>query len=121
MTIGANSEFAYQLEQIRAGTALRLIANMPPRNLKSILISVAWVAWRLGHDPRLNLVCVGYSNELSTKHARDCRAIMQSPLYRRLFPGNPTLHQHFQKRSRPHMTAPSKANRSLPFPKDGAQ
>lgn len=77
---------AYALEQIRHGKARRLIVNMPPRNLKSILISVAWVAWRLGHDPRLNFVCVSYSNELSTKHARDCRSIIQSPLYWRLFP-----------------------------------
>lgn len=78
---------AHDLDLVRLGKSLRLIINLPPRNLKSILVSVAWVAWRLGHDPRLNFVCVSYSNELSSKHARDCRAIMQSALYRRLFPG----------------------------------
>lgn len=78
---------AHALEEMRTGNVRRLAVNMPPRNLKSILISVAWVAWRLGHDPRLNFVNVSYSVELATKHARDCRSIMQSSLYKRLFPG----------------------------------
>ena len=77
---------AYQLERVRDGTCRRLLVTMPPRNLKSIMISVAWVAWQLGQDPSLNFVCVSYSNELSAKHARDCRAIMQSGWYRQLFP-----------------------------------
>jgi hypothetical protein len=78
---------AYQLDRVRAGSCRRLLVPLPPRNLKSITISVAWVAWCLGHDPSLSFVCVSYSNELSAKHARDCRAIMQSSWYRRLFPG----------------------------------
>jgi predicted phage terminase large subunit-like protein len=77
---------AYQLERVRDGSCKRLLVMLPPRNLKSITISVAWVAWRLGHDPSLSFVCVSYSNELSAKHARDCRAIIQSAWFRRLFP-----------------------------------
>ncbi len=78
---------AFQLERVRNGICRRLLVTLPPRNLKSIMISVGWVAWRLGLDASLNFVCVSYSNELSAKHARDCRAIIQSPWYRRLFPG----------------------------------
>lgn len=77
---------AYQLERISDGSCRRLIVNLPPRNLKSIIISVAWVAWQLGNNPTLNFVCVSYSNELSSKHARDCRSIMQSRWYQDLFP-----------------------------------
>lgn len=77
---------AHQLERISDGSCRRLIVNLPPRNLKSIMISVAWVAWRLGNEPTLNFVCVSYSNELSSKHARDCRSIMQSSWYQELFP-----------------------------------
>lgn len=77
---------AYRLEQVGNGSCRRLLVTLPPRNLKSFTISVAWVAWRLGRDPSLNFVCVSYSNELAAKHARDCRAIMQSSWYRRLFP-----------------------------------
>lgn len=65
----------------------RLIITMPPRNLKSISASVAFPAWALGHDPQLRFTCVSYSHELAAKHARDCRAIMESEWYERTFPG----------------------------------
>lgn len=77
---------AYELDRIRSGESTRLIVNLPPRNLKSIAVSIAWVAWMLGQDPTLNFVCVSYSGELAGKLARDCRAIMQSVWYRELFP-----------------------------------
>ena len=77
---------AWQLERVQAGDNARLIVTMPPRYLKSITISVAWVAWMLGRDPSMNFVCVSYSNDLSQKHAGDCRAIMQTDWYRRIFP-----------------------------------
>jgi predicted phage terminase large subunit-like protein len=77
---------AHRLDQVTKGDSRRLIVNLPPRNGKSNIVSVIWVAWRLGHDPGLNFVCVSYSNELSGKLARDCRAIIEAPWYRRLFP-----------------------------------
>ncbi|MEM7781525.1 MAG: hypothetical protein AAF697_14145 [Pseudomonadota bacterium] len=40
----------------------------------------------LGLEPKLNFVCVSYSNELSGKLARDCLSIMESDWYQRLFP-----------------------------------
>lgn len=81
------SAMAYELERVRLGRSTRLLVNMPPRNLKSITISIAWVAWMLGLDPTRNFVCVSYSNELSGKLARDCLSIMQSDWYREVFPG----------------------------------
>lgn len=76
----------HQLGRVERGASTRLIVTMPPRYLKSITISVAWVAWRLGRDPGLKFVCVCYSGELAQKHAGDCRAIMQTDWYRRVFP-----------------------------------
>lgn len=76
----------WRLKRIQRGEINRLIVTVPPRSLKSIAISVAWVAWRLGHDPKLRFVCVSYSAELALKHARDCRAIMGMSFYRRAFP-----------------------------------
>ena len=78
---------AHQLTRIEEGRNRHLLVTMPPRNLKSITISVAWVAWMLGRDPRRNFVCVSYSNELSAKLGRDCLALMQTGWYRELFPG----------------------------------
>jgi len=77
---------ACQLGRIESGDNRHLLVTMPPRNLKSITISVAWVAWMLGRDPRRNFVCVSYSNELSAKLARDCLTLMQTHWYRELFP-----------------------------------
>lgn len=76
----------HQLDRVAAGDNLRLLVTLPPRNGKSKLITIMWVAWMLGRDPTANFVCVSYSIELSGKHARDCLSIMQSPWYRELFP-----------------------------------
>jgi len=65
----------------------RLIINVPPRYLKSHLASVAFPAWCLGHDPSLQMLCVSYAQDLADKLARDCRRIMMSEWYQRLFPG----------------------------------
>ena len=77
---------ASYLERCRSGEITRLIMTLPPRNLKSICASVAFPAWALGHDPTLRVICASYSNELAAKHARDCRAVIESPWYRQVFP-----------------------------------
>ncbi|MES0863737.1 phage terminase large subunit [Ruegeria sp. SCPT10] len=81
-----HNAIGYQLQRVADGENRRLIVTMPPRYLKSITISVAWVAWMLGRDPTLKFVCVSYSGDLAQKHASDCRAIMQTEWYRRIFP-----------------------------------
>ena len=77
---------AYALERVRRGETRRLIITVPPRNLKSITASVSFPAFVLGHDPTKKIVCVSYSSELAVKHANDCRAVMRSPWYQRIFP-----------------------------------
>lgn len=64
----------------------RLIINLPPRSLKSIMTSVAAVAWLLGQNPSKQIICASYGQDLADKHARDTRTIMTSSFYRRLFP-----------------------------------
>lgn len=76
---------AYQLERVRRGEITRLIINMPPRNLKSLTVSVAWPAFLLGHDPRKRIISISYGNELSSKHASDFRLIVESAWYKRAF------------------------------------
>jgi hypothetical protein len=79
---------AFALSRVLRGEIKRLIITVPPRSLKSICASVAFPAFILGHDPRRKIICVSYSEGLARKHARDCRALMGSSLYRRVFPGN---------------------------------
>jgi hypothetical protein len=78
---------AYALSRVASGEIRRLMILMPPRHLKSICASVAFPAFLLGHDPTKRIIVVSYADPLARKHASDCRALLRSPLYRRLFPG----------------------------------
>jgi predicted phage terminase large subunit-like protein len=75
----------YKLDQVRRGEIRRLIITVPPRSLKSICASVVFPAFVLGHDPTCKFINVSYSQGLAEKHANDCRALMRSPFYHRLF------------------------------------
>jgi predicted phage terminase large subunit-like protein len=77
---------AAKLTAVREGKIRRLIINLPPRHLKSLMASIAFPAWCLGLDPSAQILCVSYAQDLADKLARDCRSIMTSPWYRRMFP-----------------------------------
>jgi predicted phage terminase large subunit-like protein len=77
---------AGRLAAVRARRIRRLLVNLPPRHLKSLLASVAFPAWCLGHDPGMQILCVSYAQELADKLSRDCRRIVSSDWYQRLFP-----------------------------------
>jgi predicted phage terminase large subunit-like protein len=76
----------HQLMRVRDGDISRLLINQPPRSLKSISVSVAYVAWLLGHDPTRRIIVVSYSNELAAELHRQFRMVMDAPWYRALFP-----------------------------------
>ncbi len=84
---------AAKLTAVREGKIGRLIVNLPPRHLKSLMASVAFPAWCLGHDPSAQILCVSYAQELSDKLARDCRSIMTSAWYRGIFPTRLAAHR----------------------------
>ena len=73
------------LEQSIEGKLPRLIINMPPRHLKSIMVSVVLPAFILGLDPTARIICVSYSEELSKSLSREFRRIVESEWYRRVF------------------------------------
>jgi hypothetical protein len=75
----------HNLSKVVGGEARRLIISIPPRHLKSICASVALPAWVLGQDPTRRIICVSYAQDLSVKHANDCRTVMNSDWYRRAF------------------------------------
>ena len=53
--------------------------------MKSIAISVAYVAWRLGHDPKLRVIVVSYSAELAAELHRQFRMVVKASWYAELF------------------------------------
>jgi predicted phage terminase large subunit-like protein len=77
---------AWRLERVRRGEIRRLIINLPPRSLKSIMTSVAFPAFVLGLRPSRRIICVSYSGDLAKKHSNDFRAVLESPWYRSAFP-----------------------------------
>ena len=48
---GIIKAIGFQLERMRRGDINRLIINLPPRHLKSLMVSVAFPAFVLGHEP----------------------------------------------------------------------
>lgn len=76
---------AMHLTDIMSGREQRLIINLPPRGLKSVIVSVALPAFILGHDPTREIVCVSYGQDLADKMAEDYRRIVRSDWYKKLF------------------------------------
>src|SRR5439155_19218001 len=76
----------HQLMRIRSGEISRVLINQPPRSLKSISVSVAYVAWLLGHDPTRRIIVVSYSNDFAAELHRQFRMVIDAPWYRALFP-----------------------------------
>ena len=59
---------------LNENNGVRPIINLPPRHLKSLMASIAFPAWCLGHDPSAQILCVSYAQDLADKLARDCAA-----------------------------------------------
>ena len=76
----------HQLLRVHRGEVSRLLINQPPRSLKSICVSVAYVAWLLGHDPTRRVIVVSYANELAAELHRQFRMVIDSAWYQSLFP-----------------------------------
>jgi len=77
---------ANHLVRAYRGEIKRLIITLPPRNLKSVCASIAFPAWVLGQDPTKRIICASYSNDLSSKLARDCRTVLETDWYQKAFP-----------------------------------
>lgn len=76
----------HALDEVHSGQTSRLLITVPPRHLKSIVASVAFPAWCLGHDPSKHVIVSSYGQDLAVKHGQDCRTIMQTAWYKRIFP-----------------------------------
>ena len=77
---------SWALSRVMRGDLRRLIINVPPRSCKSIIASVAWPLFLLGHDPAKRIICVSHTEDLARKFAVDRRSVAQQPWYQRAFP-----------------------------------
>jgi hypothetical protein len=71
---------AHQLMRVHSGDSRRLLINQPPRSLKSICVSVGYVAWLLGHDPTRRIIVASYSGDFAAELHRQFRMVIAAPM-----------------------------------------
>ena len=76
----------YALGQVENGACRRLLVTMPPRHLKSHMISVAWPAWLLARRPVLRLITASYGLDLSHSFSAASRRVMEADWFRAAYP-----------------------------------
>src|SRR5262249_26559535 len=70
------------LEAVTAGQIRNLLVNVPPRHMKSSLISVFWPAWEWIRWPERRWLYSSYGSQLSIRDSIKCRRLLESPWYR---------------------------------------
>jgi predicted phage terminase large subunit-like protein len=69
------------LEAVTAGEIRDVLITMPPRSMKSLLVSVLWPTWEWIRRPGGRWLFASYADTLATKHSVDRRTLLQSPWY----------------------------------------
>lgn len=69
------------LERVTRGELHRLVINIPPRCMKSLLVTVMWPCWEWLQRPGHRYLCASYSDSLSTLHSLYRRTILTSQWY----------------------------------------
>jgi predicted phage terminase large subunit-like protein len=64
----------------------RLIINIPPRHMKSLIVNVIYPAWLLGHNPAESILTATYSRKLFEKHSMSFLRLVHSSWYKKIFP-----------------------------------
>lgn len=64
----------------------RVLINVPPGHMKSLLVSVFWPAWQLLENPGHRALFVTYVQKLSNRDSMRARALIESPRYQALIP-----------------------------------
>lgn len=72
---------ADHLEAVSKKQISKLIINIPPRHMKSLLVAVFWPAWEWIHSPQSRFLFTSYAEKLSLRDSRKCRNIVKSNWY----------------------------------------
>jgi predicted phage terminase large subunit-like protein len=73
------------LEAITLGQIRNLVINVPPRHMKSLLVSVFWPAWEWIRWPERRWLYSSYGAQLSIRDSIKCRRLIESPWYQALW------------------------------------
>src|SRR5277367_2089033 len=69
------------LEAVTYGQIRNLLINVPPRHMKSLLVSVFWPAWEWLRWPERRWLYSSYAATLSIRDSVNCRRLIESPWY----------------------------------------
>lgn len=92
--IGAIAE---HLEAVTRGDIRRLLINIPPGCMKSLLV-VCWNAWEWIETPGLRYLCGSYSDTLTIRDQLRVRDVLSSEWYQRHFPARLRTDQNAKTR-----------------------
>lgn len=73
------------LEAVTKGDIRKLIINIPPRHMKSLLVAVFWLAWEWTGMPWTRWIFASYAEKLSKRDSLKTRRLILSPWYQREF------------------------------------
>lgn len=74
------------LERTIIGDVKRLIINLPPRYSKTELAVINYIAWSLGVCPDSEYIHASYSKRLATTNSWKVKSVVESDIYREIFP-----------------------------------
>ena len=76
------------LEAVTEGRITRLLMNVPPGSMKSLLTGVIWPAWEWGPRgmPEMRFVGTAHEETLAIRDSRRCRDLIKSEWYQSLWP-----------------------------------
>jgi predicted phage terminase large subunit-like protein len=69
------------LEAVTRGHIANLLVNVPPRHMKSLLVSVFWPAWEWTRWPERRWLYSSYGAQLSIRDSIKCRRLIESAWY----------------------------------------
>jgi len=76
------------LEAVTNGEITRLLMNVPPGSMKSLLTGVIWPAWEWGPRgmPEMRFVGTAHEETLAIRDNRKCRDLVKSDWFQKLWP-----------------------------------
>lgn len=101
------------LEAVSSGHITRLLINIPPRYMKSILVSILWPTWEWIQHPSRRWIFASYAEQLAIKHSIDRRSVLLSSWYQQRwgeqvrFASDQNEKREFLNTRRGHMTVTS--------------
>lgn len=91
------------LEAVSDGRIRRLLVNVPPGHIKSILVGVMWPAWEWLEHPERRSLFSSYSLDLTIRDSVRCRELIDTPEYQELIPRDESGRPLWQRKGVPDL------------------